>query len=157
MEVQTSGWKKMNRWRPRVISLLILSVVVLLWAISSGHLASRDQKMKYRFETIQRSINAVDLQRWATDTLSNAPNGRVWNIPEFMHEGGSGVHFLSASAFIHQEGTIGVRSVYLPFGEDSDSWWLIVGDAKFTLPHTNSSNRDYFVKWIPGVYFCYEK
>jgi len=147
----------MNRWRSLVISLLILSVVVLVWAITSGPLASRDQKMKHRFETIQRNINPADLRHWATDILSNAPNGRVWNIPKFVEQGSSATHLCSAATFIHEADTTGVRVVFLPFGDMSDSWWLKVGDANFTLPLTNSNNRDYCVRWIPGVYFIYEK
>jgi len=147
----------MKRWHLSVISLLVLSVVLLVWAIASGRFASRDEKMRHRFETIQRNIDASDLQLWATNILSNYPNGRVWNIPKFVQQGSSDTHLLLASTFIHQEAGTGIRSVWLPFGDISDSWWLMIGDSKFTLPLTNSSNRAYCMKWIPGVYFCYER
>src|SRR4029077_10301186 len=114
--------------------------------------ASREQKMKHRFEAIQRNVDASSVQLWATNTLSNHPNGRIWDVPKFVQKGDSETHFLLASTFIHQEAGTGVRSVWLPFGDVSDSWVLIIGDTKFTLPLTNSSNRDCCVKWIPGVY-----
>ena len=113
--------------------------------------------MKHRFGTIQRNIDAADLQLWATNILSNNPNGRVWDVPKFVQQGYSDTHLLLASTFIHQEAGTGIRSVWLPFGDGSDSWVLIIGDTKFTLPLTYSSNRNYCVKWIPGVYFCYER
>src|SRR5208282_4736565 len=99
----------MRKWHQSVISLLILSVLALVWAIASGHFASRDEKMKHRFETIQRNIDAADLQLWATNILSNYPNGRVWNVPKFVLQGSSETHLLVASTFIHQEAGTGIR------------------------------------------------
>lgn len=136
----------MKKWRLSVIGLLVLSVAVLVWAIASGRFTSRDQKMKQRFETIQRNIDAANLQLWATNILSNYPNGRVWDVPKFVQQRSWDTHLLLSSTFIHQEAGTGTRNVWLSFGDSSDSWMLIIGDTKFTLPLTNSINRNYCIK-----------
>lgn len=108
--------------------------------------------MAHRFEKIRQYVPPAELQAWATNLLSGGVKGVVRKVPDFVWRGHSDS---PPYTFVPYPGQ--VPSVWVMFGDASDSWSLLVGHTNFALPLTNNVNRNCCIEWVPGVYFSYER
>lgn len=100
-------------------------------------------------EDVKKTIDASDLQKWATTVLgeqsSDTSELSKESVPASIRE-------LSSQGSPFQWATLEQDCVRLGWGGGFGHWGILVGSVSFRAPDDDA----YYIEWKPGVYFWHE-